>query len=173
MAGLIVCQWVAFGWHPRILGRSWREGMASRLQTDIHTSTHTVIQTDIHTYMVTHVHSYRHTYMQTVGPETSFKPGLGAMEIACNAMEIAAKQTLCEEASLEAGLETGLSVIYLGQCFEISNELPLQVRCSIVVSISTCHAEDPGSIPGGGVCTALLLLALLPPIGAQPLLHIF
>ena len=54
--------------------------------------------------MVTYVHSYRHTYMQTVGPETSFKPGLGAMEIACNAMEIAAKQTLCEEASL-AGLE--------------------------------------------------------------------
>ena len=55
--------------------------------------------------MVTYVHSYRHTYMQTVGPETSFKPGLGAMEIACNAMEIAAKQTLCEEASLEASLE--------------------------------------------------------------------
>ena len=60
--------------------------------------------------MVTYVHSYRHTYMQTVGPETSFKPGLGAMEIACNAMEIAcnameiaAKQTLCEEASLEGG----------------------------------------------------------------------
>ena len=25
-----------------------------------------------------------------------------------------------------------------------------QVRCSIVVSISACHAEDPGSIPGGG-----------------------
>ena len=24
------------------------------------------------------------------------------------------------------------------------------VRCSIVVSISACHAEDPGSIPGGG-----------------------
>ena len=43
--------------------------------------------------MVTYVHSYRHTYIQTVGPETSFKPGLGAMEIACNAMEIAAKQT--------------------------------------------------------------------------------
>ena len=79
--------------------------MASRVQTDIHTSMHTVIQTDRHTYMVTYVHSYRHTYMQTVGPETSFKPGLGAMEIACNAMEIAAKQTLCEdEASLAAGL---------------------------------------------------------------------
>ena len=73
--------------------------MASRVQTDIHTSMHTVIQTDIHTYMVTYLHSY----MQTVGPETSFKPGLGAMEIACNAMEIAAKQTLCEdEASVEA-----------------------------------------------------------------------
>ena len=25
------------------------------------------------------------------------------------------------------------------------------VRCSIVVSISACHAEDPGSLPGGGV----------------------
>ena len=65
------------------------------------------------------------------------------------------------------------SVTYIGQCFEISKELPLQVRYSIVVSTSACHAEDPGSIPGGGVCTVLLLLALLPPIGAQPLLHIF
>ena len=44
--------------------------------------------------------------MQTVGPETSFKAGLGATEIACSAMEIAATQTLCEdEASLKAGLE--------------------------------------------------------------------
>ena len=25
-----------------------------------------------------------------------------------------------------------------------------RIRCSIVVSISACHAEDPGSIPGGG-----------------------
>ena len=104
MAGLIVCQWVAFGWHPRISGHSWREGMASRLQRDIHTSTHTVIQTDIHTYMVTYVHSYRHTYTQTVGPETSFKPGLGAMEIACNAMEIAAKTD-----TLRGGKPRGLS----------------------------------------------------------------
>ena len=47
--------------------------------------------------------------MQTVGPEKSFKAGLGAMELACSAMEIAATQTLCEdEASLEAGLEAGL-----------------------------------------------------------------
>ena len=72
--------------------------MASRVQTDIHTSMHTVIQT--------YLHSYRHTYMQAVGPEKSFKAGLGAMEIACSAMEIAATQTLCEdEASLKAGLE--------------------------------------------------------------------
>ena len=27
----------------------------------------------------------------------------------------------------------------------------MQLRCSIVVSISACHAEDPGSIPGRGV----------------------
>ena len=26
-----------------------------------------------------------------------------------------------------------------------------QIRCSIVVSISACHTEDPGSIPGGGI----------------------
>ena len=26
-----------------------------------------------------------------------------------------------------------------------------QIRGSIVVSISACHAEDPGSIPGRGV----------------------
>ena len=42
--------------------------------------------------------------MQTVGPETSFKAGLGAMEIA-------ATQTLCEdEASLEACLLEALRV---------------------------------------------------------------
>ena len=29
-----------------------------------------------------------------------------------------------------------------------------KIRCSIVVSISACHAEDPGSIPGGGVFAA-------------------
>ena len=51
--------------------------------------------------------------MQTVGPETSFKAGLGAMEIA-------ATQTLCEdEASLEAGLETGLEGMEIAiGCYE-------------------------------------------------------
>jgi len=41
--------------------------------------------------------------MQTVGPETSFKAGLGAMEIACSAMEIAATQTLCEGMEIALG----------------------------------------------------------------------
>ena len=42
--------------------------------------------------------------------------------------------------------ELDLHVLFLG--------LPLcQIRGSIVVSISACHAEDPGSIPGrGGLC---------------------
>ena len=44
--------------------------------------------------------------MQTVGPEKSFKAGLGAMEIACSAMEIAATQTLCEDEA-SRGLEAG------------------------------------------------------------------
>ena len=29
------------------------------------------------------------------------------------------------------------------------------IRCSIVVGISACHAEDPGSIPGGGMYCAV------------------
>ena len=29
-----------------------------------------------------------------------------------------------------------------------------KIRDSIVVSISACHAEDPGSIPGRGICCA-------------------
>ena len=29
------------------------------------------------------------------------------------------------------------------------------LRCRIVVSISACHAEDPGSIPGGGACAPM------------------
>ena len=39
----------------------------------------------------------------------------------------------------------------------------LQIRGSIVVSISACHADDPGSIPGRGVfqvnaCAAIMKL---------------
>ena len=35
-----------------------------------------------------------------------------------------------------------------------------QIRGSIVVSISACHAEDPGSIPGRGVCVYLVWAGL-------------
>ena len=43
------------------------------------------------------------------------------------------------------------------KCLATAESLRLQhqIRCSIVVSISACHAEDPGSIPGGGVCPSL------------------
>ena len=37
--------------------------------------------------------------------------------------------------------------------------LLLSIRDSIVVSISACHAEDPGSIPGRGVYSSVWLLA--------------
>ena len=42
-------------------------------------------------------------------------------------------------------------------------QLCLWIRGSLVVSISACHAEDPGSIPGRGgkFCRFLLLLLLL------------
>ena len=36
------------------------------------------------------------------------------------------------------------------------------IRDSIVVSISACHAEDPGSIPGRGVLLAALTLNRAP-----------
>ena len=35
----------------------------------------------------------------------------------------------------------------------------MQIRGSIVVSISACHAEDPGSIPGHGVADAEVMLS--------------
>ena len=57
---------------------------------------HTVIQTDrhtdIHTYILTDILTCKQS-----APRKSFKAGLGAMEIACSAMEIAATQTLCED----------------------------------------------------------------------------
>ena len=62
------------------------------------------------------------------------------------------------------GITIGQTAIIL--CFRnlkpVQRGLPLQqlvqilnsvhIRCSIVVSISACHADDPGSITGGGVC---------------------
>ena len=56
---------------------------------------HTVIQTDrhtdIHTYILTFLQTYLHANSR---PRDKLKAGLGAMEIACSAMEIAATQTL-------------------------------------------------------------------------------
>ena len=50
--------------------------------------------------------------MQTVGPrDKPSNQALGLWKFACNAIEIAGKQTLCEEASLEAGMETGLEAM--------------------------------------------------------------
>ena len=72
--------------------------------------------------------------MQTVGPETSFKAGLGAMEIACSAMEIAATQTLCEdEASLKAGLEG----------MEIAIDIAAQGSLSLVMHLCLCLLTLP------------------------------
>ena len=41
---------------------------------------------------------------------------------------------------------------YALACVIIGHVVDVQIRDSIVVSISACHAEDPGSIPGRGVC---------------------
>ena len=38
-----------------------------------------------------------------------------------------------------------------------SLNVKINIRCSIVVSISACHGEDPGSIPGGGISAAVPL----------------
>ena len=46
--------------------------------------------------------------------------------------------------SLSTGVQFFRAAVFL-------SNLKCQIRCSIVVSISACHAEDPGSIPGGGV----------------------
>ena len=43
-----------------------------------------------------------------------------------------------------------------------------QVRGSIVVSISACHAEDPGSIPGRGVFALLSMHFSLPHCPCEP-----
>ena len=107
MAGLIMCQWVAFGWHPRILGRSWREGMASRLQTDIHTSTHTVIQTDRHTWLHTYIPTDILTCKQSV-PRQASNQALGLWKLLAMLWKLQQNRHF---ASLEAGLETGLEAM--------------------------------------------------------------
>ena len=78
--------------------------------TYIHAYSHTDRQTDIHTWLHTYILTDRLTCKQSV-PRHASNQALG-YGIACNAMEIAAKQTLCEdEASLAAGLEAGLEAM--------------------------------------------------------------
>ena len=45
--------------------------------------------------------------------------------------------------------------------FYKADSLKICFRVSIVVSISACHADDPGSIPGRGVLTADIQTQLL------------
>ena len=113
MAGLIVCQWAAFGWHPRILGRSWREGMASRLQTDIHTSTHTVIQTDIHTWLHTYILTDILTCKQSV-PRQASNQALGLWKLLAMLWKLQQNRHFARRQAsrpVEAGLETGLEAM--------------------------------------------------------------
>ena len=88
--------------------------MHTVIQTDGQTDRHT----DIHTYILTFLQTYLHAKQSA--PRQASRQALGAMEIACSAMEIAATQTLCEdEASLEAGLETGLEGMEIAiGCYE-------------------------------------------------------
>ena len=46
---------------------------------------------------------------------------------------------------------SSIMVQFLNQLYNINVTFKRQIRGSIVVSISACHAEDPGSIPGRGV----------------------
>ena len=43
---------------------------------------------------------------------------------------------------------SSIMVQFLNQLYNINVTFKRQIRGSIVVSISACHAEDPGSIPG-------------------------
>ena len=40
----------------------------------------------------------------------------------------------------------------------VNCDVRIAIRDSIVVSISACHADDPGSIPGRGAFLLLLML---------------
>ena len=59
--------------------------------------------------------------------------------------------------SAKVSLSTCVPIFF---CRWFLPNLKYQIRCSIVVSISACHAEDPGSIPGGGVLSGRGLLCL-------------
>ena len=55
--------------------------------------------------------------------------------------------SICPYESLEHGMVKELWLILVSAS--------RQIRCSIVVSISACHGEVPGSIPNGGALALL------------------
>ena len=56
---------------------------------------------------------------------------------------------VCQGRSVQ-GSKLGDVVADARSSCHISFSCEAAICCSIVVSISACHAEDPGSIPGGG-----------------------
>ena len=72
-------------------------------------------------------------------------------ELGLGAHSSARGQHACQPSS------TGTPVILMQLGFNCKE--PFRIRGSIVVSISACHAEDPGSIPGRGVYCSVWLLA--------------
>ena len=55
---------------------------------------------------------------------------------------------------------SSIMVQFLNQLYNINVTFKRQIRGSIVVSISACHAEDPGSIPGRGVLYSVVVRSL-------------
>ena len=74
-------------------------------------------------------------------------------------MWVAARSIATSYGSCDAG---GQSVNYLTAAEMYKNDSLIQIRDSIVVSISACHAEDPGSIPGRGIFFRLNIAFLAP-----------
>ena len=76
-------------------------------------------QTDRHKYLHTHLLTDRLACKQSALRQAS-RQALGLCKLPAVLWKIAARQTLCEdEASLEAGLETGLEAMEMGiGCYE-------------------------------------------------------
>ena len=89
------------------------------------------------------------------GCPINFKP-TGQEE--CEVFLLISNQVLVRSSPVEsisqlAGARVYAVVIGVAQRWDTKFK---QIRCSIVVSISACHAEDPGSIPGGGAFVEMM-----------------
>ena len=131
-----------------------------------HTYTH--IHTHIHTYMHAarhaHTHAYTHKNIKHTHTCSSRQlwPALGSSGklwavLGCGHFWAALGSCACMSALRAWGVLgcVGLasqSHFHGPGISRVGRALLLRgIRCSIVVSISACHAQDPGSIPGGGV----------------------